>query len=679
MSEEYLIGKIQEIHEDDLSKHVLIPLLKSMGYHHVEFYGGPYEQGKDVIAYMRNDLMDVDDLCVFQAKKIGEVSLVKDNDKVSKLLSQLRKCYLKDVITFSGLEKKPDKVYLVTPYPVRSRFMDDLSEELAIPGSTIYLIDGPRIVNLCKKYDAGILSRFEDSEAQKLLDPFELSNIELRNALNKKIDFKLSETYSDLAFFVGSAESHVLLNSAYLIDSSVKKIAYRDWGFLKKIMMEVEDLLEVNPLTESLKYIEDSYVKINKKYKSEENTKVGVELDKAKKNLINIVSVLGVRISEAQGLYNVLKERSDFLENEREVIFTVPEKLEKIKQIQREISVSKYIFEDIEDINVVLSLDLYSNHTKSINQKFKDMIDNVKDIFEMGIAVKKLSEKYIEKPFVSVSIDKEKMENRIQEKILYYRSCIEVINSRSVSSDYIKLFLEETEKTLRGLNLLIYRSQPLHENIKIIKPQEISSGGVSLSPREVLNSGKDVAIYGGAGAGKTTTLQMYARDFIGSDLVMIYLPLNRLVKRFKDWEAAFLDGKSYTEDSYKLLLVLIILYKDWQPDEKNIQSIFSRIEREGAVKIILDGLDEAYNSIPGLIDSINSFKIAFPKVQLIISSRDCVSYLNKIKFLGITLLPFTNEQFKKFVTRWLDDKRSSAVHGLIEQYSLQNIFNPLVA
>ncbi|BBI48766.1 hypothetical protein HORIV_11870 [Vreelandella olivaria] len=40
---------------------------------------------------------------------------------------------------------------------------------------------------------------------------------------------------------------------------------------------------------------------------------------------------------------------------------------------------------------------------------------------------------------------------------------------------------------------------------------------------------------------------------------------------------------------------------------------------------------------------------------MIVSSRDCVSYLKDISFLGITLLPFTKPQLIKFINGWFDD------------------------
>lgn len=39
--------------EDDFTKNILKPLFEAMGYERVDFNGGPYEKGKDLIAHYR--------------------------------------------------------------------------------------------------------------------------------------------------------------------------------------------------------------------------------------------------------------------------------------------------------------------------------------------------------------------------------------------------------------------------------------------------------------------------------------------------------------------------------------------------------------------------------------------------------------------------------------------------
>ena len=97
--------------------------------------------------------------------------------------------------------------------------------------------------------------------------------------------------------------------------------------------------------------------------------------------------------------------------------------------------------------------------------------------------------------------------------------------------------------------------------------------------------------------------------------------------------------------------------------------------------LILDGLDEIYTQVHEIIPAITDFKAKFPKAQLIISSRDCVSYLNKIDFLGITLLPFTEDQLESFILGWMNNKTLAA--KLVEEVKKNNLYEhiktPLLA
>ncbi|MFW0854291.1 hypothetical protein ACNYC7_19560 [Morganella morganii] len=44
------LSAIQNLKEDDFSKEILKPLFESMSFSRVDFVGGPYEAGKDLIA-----------------------------------------------------------------------------------------------------------------------------------------------------------------------------------------------------------------------------------------------------------------------------------------------------------------------------------------------------------------------------------------------------------------------------------------------------------------------------------------------------------------------------------------------------------------------------------------------------------------------------------------------------
>jgi hypothetical protein len=116
------------------------------------------------------------------------------------------------------------------------------------------------------------------------------------------------------------------------------------------------------------------------------------------------------------------------------------------------------------------------------------------------------------------------------------------------------------------------------------------------------------------------------------------------------------------------------------PTSENIEDAKKFLS--GRLVLILDGLDEVFSTIPSIISAISEFKLKNPLSQLIISSRDCVSYLNDIDFLGITLLPFTREQLDKFIKGWfkLNKEKSDELIKAIEDRELFDyIKTPLLA
>lgn len=49
--QQVFLKAMQRMHEDDFSKKIIKPLFEAMGCSRVDFFGGPYEGGKDLIAF----------------------------------------------------------------------------------------------------------------------------------------------------------------------------------------------------------------------------------------------------------------------------------------------------------------------------------------------------------------------------------------------------------------------------------------------------------------------------------------------------------------------------------------------------------------------------------------------------------------------------------------------------
>jgi hypothetical protein len=63
----HIISKLQVMPENEVSKKIIMPLLGALGYHKVEFFGGPSEEGKDIVCWDYDKMGDLK-LIVAQVK-----------------------------------------------------------------------------------------------------------------------------------------------------------------------------------------------------------------------------------------------------------------------------------------------------------------------------------------------------------------------------------------------------------------------------------------------------------------------------------------------------------------------------------------------------------------------------------------------------------------------------------
>ena len=148
---------------------------------------------------------------------------------------------------------------------------------------------------------------------------------------------------------------------------------------------------------------------------------------------------------------------------------------------------------------------------------------------------------------------------------------------------------------------------------------------------------------------------------------LIYIQLNRLVDELKK---EIIDTTKEENLTKGLLNKIVLLSRGMKLTTENIDE--SRSFLAGKRVLILDGLDEIYSTLPNIVPAISQFKAENPDSQLIVSSRDCVSYLNEIRFLGITLLPFTQKQLNKFIRGWFNGSENG--EDLIEAIKKRNLY-----
>jgi hypothetical protein len=247
---------------------------------------------------------------------------------------------------------------------------------------------------------------------------------------------------------------------------------------------------------------------------------------------------------------------------------------------------------------------------------------------------------------------------------------IQKFNLQQQNQTLLKRFLQRTEESLSLISTLSSSKSQLFSSFEM-HTSEKKQDRVSLSPHDVFETGNDIAIYGGAGVGKTTTLEAYDRLYTAtSTKLKVYVRLNSIVNKLDRIDNLQNDLHKGSSD---FLIKLILLSKNLSTTIENVGEFKKCIKKPGT--IIIDGLDEAYNTIPSILKSIELFKKDYPNIQFLVSSRDCVSYLQDINFLGITLLPFTEKQLENFIRSYLSD--SSKAEGLIQSIKEKSLYKHL--
>lgn len=650
------------MHEDDFSKNILKPLFESMGYERVEFNGGSHERGRDLIAQKRLPPRREMHLTYIQSKKIGSIQNTKTAAKLSQLIHQLRQCCVVEITDMEGIKTKPDIVFLACPEPISTRLIEEIDGQLFDSRIRVYPYDGPKIISDILEYKPELLNLLTTTKDKLTSNsPLPSGNDELLAALKNKRKICLEDFYCDLSFFVGSVDSNLLLHLELEFKTDKLNVAEDCWENVKNELKNLSNIHEFNIFNLPVTNIEKTFLKLKKEYGSEKNKESKKEREALKNEISNLSETIDKNIQSLSSLPvdvgNTKNHISSVQISKRDKILSNLKRATNDKTIRLFDEYNPKIKTEIsfyKNANLIAS---WITEKRNLTTK----LDNV-------------NSRIIDKPTYKLKINTKGLTSKIEEYRHNYFTNISLINKREIGPSKIKTFLLETEKTLSLISKLKNKTLPLAEIISF-KRNKNAMDRVSISPHDIFYTGHDIAVYGGAGVGKTTTLQAYADTIYNhEDTVLFYIPLNKLVDEFNK---VIVENEKFKNKH--LLIKIILLSKGMNPTKENIKEARKIIPKNST--IILDGLDEIYNTIPEIIPAISEFKKNNKDSQLIVSSRDCVSYLNDIDFLGITLLPFTKVQLNTFVRGWFNDsKKSDALIKAIENRDLyHHIKTPLLA
>jgi len=594
ISDKDIEKKLTSLQENELSQSVLVPLLKEVYSARVEFTGGVYEKGRDIIIYKKDELGELEPIAV-QVKKISP-SANSQSRSFQQLLNQLSQAKDEPIIDpETSFEVDVKKVIFITPFLLELKVIDTHKgafKKAKLEGITI--IDGFKLIGLLKAKAPFLFnSLLENEQILKSYVSPKLTNDLLMKALNMGAGKKVCDIYCDIDFTFGNNRS-ALDQFMKIEPKKAVKVERVSSKYFSKFCARFKSMEVASGVT-ILDYKEINLAK--------EKFEKAISLESEDKAHRKSISSFRREIKELSSDEIFIKYNS--LGVDVDAIITLIKSDPAI--------IEEHAFKEQEDELLYKALMLKIRRACSnidvLNLKIKqirDLIDDLDISIEVDLGL-------VAKSF-----------NTIATKVR------EAYSKRFSTDEYLY--------SVNCLNEFIANLRPYINEFEIEKLEYINNTKITLS--DALNSKYNVLLLGDAGSGKTTNLQVHAGTLYenGYDGIVFYSSLNELCQHKK-------------VDEEPCLFELIARYMHSVGIQKSTQEIIGSLKNNKCV-IILDSIDEAIATYSWVIEALSALARGITKGKIITSSRYTVEEISELGFLSLSLCPFNNNQKEQFFNKW---------------------------
>lgn len=674
---EQFLEKIHGMREDNFSQDIVIPLLEKMGYTFTDFHGGPYELGKDIIARKEGDFGE-QEVAVVQSKKFRSKRSQAVSQEFGQIVHQLRLCLEKKIPCSDGIERYPETVIFITPFSIDTRILAEQFETVRLIG--IKIIDQTRLLFLLDKYWPSVFDEFDDDiDAATRLLKEDVRNVELDRALHIEERGSYADYYSDLNFFVGAVESSKVFSGCIKIERSYDGGYEReDWLALKRADSWIRRAVGTSLLSQESAKVEAVYEVGLGKYISLGNQELIRRRDDLKLSLVTLNQQLSKMFSDLLSGLVIKVEKEKSKKNAARVA--------ELSRLEEELRLATAVGRDARGLADIVKLLTSLNRLASVDRDDRQQLSNIVDacveMVSLAGELDSVSSVIEPAPLYIAEVLEKRAEDLLNEKIKLISGSIVDLNEGKLSLSEVRGLLDEVNNLLRCLDNL------LRNDCRVIKVDLIKSEGfkkvLNVSAHAIFDAGCNVALFGEAGAGKSTTLYVYAERLYKSkkdEELVLFVPLNRVVSKLNalssDDRTSLIDACS----PFDAFVNAFLLFKGVAPSPANRNCLVDRLRSSKRAVVILDALDEAAGHAKWIIPALSELSLKINGLQVIASSRNCASYIRDIEFLGITLLPFTREQLLKFIRGWIgDSEKADSLWASISQREIFEVAkNPLLA
>ncbi|MGZ3757510.1 MAG: NACHT domain-containing protein [Mucilaginibacter sp.] len=633
--------KLQNIPENQLTREIIIPLLKTLGFDKAEFFGGPSEEGKDIV-FWGKDRFDDNKLYVAQVKHFRFTNTAADERGLQTIVNQLTQCFSRKLPYTDLTTHFPSEVQLITSYPVDTKtLMTRFNDYSQLKEQQIKIIDGVKLAELIIKHQPEKLKDLLgiDFEINTKTQPF-LNNRILLSALGSTEDKDLKAIHTDIDFSLGKISTTLFFNSVFHPSKRVLELEVNEIRHFRKLLNLIKD--EYKPTFIKERAGIDDLLDLH----TEEELESDQKADELKKEL----DTLNAEYNRLRSIYENKKAELSSMRKQSLNSYTMP----KLERLSQETSDAHHESMTAEKklINIRSEYDLFTK--KRVGTLHKLELDG-----------KNLAEQ--------LKTNREWIENNVTK-----------FNTQNSSSVDLREFFIRCQSIFES-SAIIFKNPKYFQCIGIEDQKSyrnnFESTRFKLPIDQIFDTGLNLTVLGEAGAGKTTSLQMYfSKRQQTTEKLILWLPLARVIQTAQPIGQMSKTQPTVVEFERMIFnhLVRIDISIKW---EEFILQIKSR-----EVIFLFDGIDEAIKPAPWLTKAINAIADKYKEnAQVIATCRMSGAYLEEIPFFAVTLLPFTHEQRDRFIELWFADESQPATIERIKSHLEKHkavaeiITNPLLA
>jgi hypothetical protein len=718
-----LLDALQSIKEEELTTQVLQPLLVALGYKSVDYHGGPYEEGKDLICQKTDEFGDPA-LTVVQVKRYRATVAARKGagDTFSELVTQLAQAAEKSIPTLNG-PVLPSQVLLITPYPINTRSLQSRFERYEeLRHRKLKILDGTKLADLLLQHLPEVASRYGASgDVVAALMDEQLTNLPLMNALCSETRKPISQFYTDIDFSLGRWTTKLFLTSNFTwVKDRKLELRRLSWESLWRVNESCRSFFGVIFLKEAYEDVvsraeEEHAASLEKRDLIEEHRACLARRDECVQELDNLIkSLYAVYIEKSSARKAASTELEYALDEQEKLRAQLSTKredriiLEEVKHAEQRVATAKaqldalrlatpYHPNDLRVIQSVVlrspaSLGRFDQSGRAYPKSFADQWakwSNVCQSASKDMETEDACLHRVMKDMVSASRDESELRNRLGEAANFsdhicYRPTIDTeelshvlterrnalreeichLNKVPPSMQQLRKFLEECQPLFVATNEIL-GDEFVADAVGVLEgtrylQRESDEFRLSISVQDVFATGVNLAVLGEAGAGKTTALQMYARHLIAEGGSDCICFFIPLARMVNAWRSVPQEPASECSQLERA----IVAFTQRLGCHLTMTSLAEICRRRKTV-FLFDGIDEAINAAPWLLKEMKEFSERYRKAQVVTSSRMMGDYLERIPFLGVTLRDFTEEQQQQFFRLYFSGEGETKTADLV--------------